>query len=101
MGFLYDRTGRRLSKTSYLADRQVDHENYLYDGLQEIGAFTADGEPKNLRVTGSKQDSSTVAIELEEEDTIPFGCTKQHPTTHQCAVGSMRASMTFPCLGRC
>ena len=70
--FLYDPLGRRLSKTSYLADNPVDHENYLYDGRQDIGAFTAEGEPKNLRITGPKQDSATVAIELEEQTLIPL-----------------------------
>ena len=70
--FLYDPLGRRLSKATYLAERQIDHENYLYDGLNEIGAFKISGDPKNLRVLATKRDAATIAIELQEQTYIPL-----------------------------
>ncbi|MFZ0564650.1 MAG: RHS repeat-associated core domain-containing protein, partial [Chlamydiales bacterium] len=69
--FLYDPLGRRLTKIKFnkkfAAWQEVDRENYLYDGQQEIGALTSDGTLKNFRVLGAKTHSKvpiTVSIEL-------------------------------------
>ncbi|MCH9624974.1 MAG: hypothetical protein S4CHLAM123_01360 [Chlamydiales bacterium] len=69
--FLYDPLGRRLTKivlnkksTHWL---EIDRENYLYDGQQEIGALAQDGTLKNFRVLGATIHSDlpvTVAIEV-------------------------------------
>lgn len=62
--FSYDPLGRRLSKTLYSSSdagwEETDREYYLYDGENEIGAFTATNQPKNLKVSGLV----TVGIEL-------------------------------------
>ncbi len=75
----YDPLGRRLSKTAFLAQEgewtQISHENYLYDGENEIGAFDVDGRVKQLRVLGlalHKNAPQTVAIELSGELYVPL-----------------------------
>jgi RHS repeat-associated protein len=67
--FSYDPLGRRLDRT--LCRRvgsgwkEVERECYLYDGFDEIGAFSSSGELKNLRVIGLN--GLTVAVELGGE----------------------------------
>jgi len=77
--FLYDSLGRRLTKivTDKAADgwKEVYRENYLYDGEQEIGALSANGALKNLRVLGlSKRKGSptTIAVELNKKIFAPI-----------------------------
>lgn len=65
---LYDPIGRRLSKiTENQMDSTNEIENYLYDGENEIGAFTGEGKPIQQRILGlayHKNSPSTVAIEI-------------------------------------
>ncbi len=67
--FFYDPLGRRLikslSKRSWGEKHPVETEHYLYDGEEEIGAFTTDHRQKNLKI-------STIAIELEEKPFAPI-----------------------------
>lgn len=69
--FAYDPLGRRLSKTverfSSDGTSKISHENYIYSGMEEIGAFV-DGKPKQLRVLGNEVVAgmaATVAMELD------------------------------------
>lgn len=68
--FEYDPLGRRVSRTAYhrIEDRweKATQENYLYDGMNDIGAFDSSGL-KQLRILGLAAHESlprTVAIEL-------------------------------------
>jgi len=74
VNFAYDPLGRRLSKTvsepTPLGWKEVFHENYLYDGSQEIGSISADGTLKNFRILGLT--ASTVCIELEGKPYAPI-----------------------------
>ena len=61
--FTYDPLCRRLTKTT-----KTFHENYLYDDEQEIGAFTSENRPKNLRTLGPikpKNNPRTIAVEID------------------------------------
>lgn len=78
---IYDPLGRRVSKISYKATstggswKEIDRENYLYDGENEIGAFTTHGKPKQLRILGlalHENVPATVAIELEGKPFAPI-----------------------------
>lgn len=63
----YDPLGRRLSKTVYKNSSQTT-EHYLYDGDNDICAFTPEGKPLQLRTLGLRQNRlATVAIELKEQ----------------------------------
>jgi RHS repeat-associated protein len=76
--FLYDPLGRRLTKIKFNKKstwQEIDRENYLYDGQQEIGVLTSDGILKNFRVLGAKIHSelpATVAIELGTKTLAPL-----------------------------
>lgn len=77
--FLYDPLGRRLTKIKFNKKsatwQEVDRENYLYDGQQEIGALSSDGVLKNFRVLGTQLHSempTTVAIELGTKTFAPL-----------------------------
>jgi RHS repeat-associated protein len=77
--FLYDPLGRCLSKTIFTKAapgyRETSHEYYLYDGVNEIGAFTSLGMPTNLRVLGLTQceDSpATVGVEIDGQIFAPI-----------------------------
>ncbi|HEV8051781.1 MAG TPA: hypothetical protein VGP47_04740, partial [Parachlamydiaceae bacterium] len=66
---VYDPLGRRLCKTVEEITRSAKTiENYLYDGENDIGAFTLEGLTLQLRVPGlayCKDSTATIAIELE------------------------------------
>lgn len=65
--FTYDPLGRRLAKSVHEKDQILYHENYLYDGMEEIGAVTPEGKLEQLRVLGLALENktvNTVAIEL-------------------------------------
>ena len=91
--FFYDPLGRRLIKKSREEKDLALIEYYLYDGQEEIGAFTPDGHPKNLKV-------GTSAIELEEKPFVPVIdahnniCGLIDPITH-----TLAASYTFTTFG--
>jgi len=71
----YDPLGRRLRKAVHVtANSSQNIENYLYDGENEIGAFTPEGTPLQLRVLGqaSKNVPTAVAIELGKEVFAPI-----------------------------
>jgi len=76
VNFVYDPLGRRLSKvvstrTAY-GWKETTHEDYLYHGQNEIGAFASSDQPKNLRVLGlGKNTPTTVGIELEGQVFAP------------------------------
>lgn len=73
--FSYDALGRRLSKVVHTSNIETDRQTYLYDGENEIAAFSADGLLKQLRVLGlakHKNLPATVAIELDGELFAPF-----------------------------
>ncbi len=77
--FTYDPLGRRLSKTVYTSAsygwKESDYEYYLYDDQNEMGAFTAAHELKNLRVLGlatHKDNPTTVGIEIEGQIFAPL-----------------------------
>ncbi len=77
--FTYDPLGRRLSKTLYAAIpsgwEQEAYEDYLYDGENEIGAFSPGGHPKNLRVLGLTPHTGipvTIGIEMENQILAPL-----------------------------
>ena len=77
--FIYDPLGRRLSKTIYELTskgwQEISCEYYLYDGQNELGAFTPSHEPKNLRVLGLaqyKDNPATVGIEIEGQVLAPL-----------------------------
>ena len=61
--FLYDPLGRRLSKIVEGESR----EDYMYDGLHEIGALDEKGQVKSFRVLASIDETrpATLAIELD------------------------------------
>ena len=46
------------------------NEHYLYDGLEEIGAFTPDNTPKNIKILG--RFLSPIALELEGKVYAPL-----------------------------
>jgi RHS repeat-associated protein len=67
--FSYDPLGRRLTKSISEANRILLQENYLYDGMEEIGAVAADGKLKQFRVLGLAYENRTfdsVALELDD-----------------------------------
>ncbi|PJD95543.1 MAG: hypothetical protein CK425_08490 [Parachlamydia sp.] len=71
----YDPLGRRLRKIVHATAHSAKNiENYLYDGENEIGAFSPEGTPIQLRVLGqaSKNVPATVAIELGKEVFAPI-----------------------------
>jgi RHS repeat-associated protein len=78
----YDPLGRRLSKitesTGYFGWLTIAYEQYLWDGENEIGAFSAQGTPKQVRTLGlatHRNVPSTVAIELDGSLYVPiFDC---------------------------
>jgi YD repeat-containing protein len=77
--FTYDPLGRRLNKAVYTATgygwKETFYESYLYDGQNEIGAFTANNTPKNLRILGyaiHKDHPVTIALELEGQIFAPI-----------------------------
>ncbi len=76
--FAYDPLDRRLSKTVHSSSfwgKYVDVEHYLYDGQNEIGAFTSPTSVKNLRVLGLTKPHtlpSTIAIELGGQAFAPI-----------------------------
>ncbi len=77
--YLYDPLGRCLTKKSYVkvqkSWQEADHEDYLYHGQNEIGAFSSFDEPKNLRVLGiakHKDCLSTVGVEIEGKVYAPL-----------------------------
>ncbi len=76
ISFVYDPLGRRLSKTVVFNDRkEIDYENCLYDGNNEIGAFTRNNAFKNLRILGlakHKSNRATIAIELNGQTFAPI-----------------------------
>ncbi len=67
--FTYDPLDRRLSKTvhtpSFWSKRKTQ-EHYLYDGAQELGAFTDTRSPINLRILSPTHKAlpSTIAVEI-------------------------------------
>ncbi len=71
--FVYDPLGRRLSKTVEQQNSdnqwiQTLQENYLYDGMEEIGTVGAQGNQKQFRLLGNSIApgmAATVAVELE------------------------------------
>jgi len=70
--FTYDALGRRISKTT--SGKKQAHEDYLYDGTHEVGAFISSG-PKNLRILGLaqyKDTPSSIALELEGQTFVPL-----------------------------
>jgi RHS repeat-associated protein len=77
--FTYDPLGRRLTKAVYTATgygwKETSYESYLYDGQNEIGAFTTSNTPKNLRTLGRalhKEHPATIALELEGQIFAPI-----------------------------
>jgi RHS repeat-associated protein len=77
--FSYDPLGRRLSKDVYTPAsygwKKSDHEDYLYDDQNEIGAFTTPQNPKNLRVLGlavHKDNPVTIGIEVRAKVFAPL-----------------------------
>jgi RHS repeat-associated protein len=72
--FSYDPLGRRMSKALYTVTsdgpQEFFREYYLYDGQNEIGAFTSSKEAKNLRVLGRA--SQTVAVEVKDHIFAPL-----------------------------
>ncbi len=77
--FVYDPLGRRMSKVVYDAGEEgwneTLQEHYVYHGQDEIGAFNALEQPKNLRVIGlTKQDRypRTIGVELEGQIFVPL-----------------------------
>ncbi|MGC1879424.1 MAG: RHS repeat-associated core domain-containing protein [Rhabdochlamydiaceae bacterium] len=74
--FVYDPLGRRLSKIVINnGSKEISHENYLYDGQSEIGAFSPSGVLKNLKVLGlakHRNNPTTIAIELEGQVFAPL-----------------------------
>ncbi len=89
--FTYDPLGRRLSRTLSIKQQQnwkiQEREFYLYDLDQEIGAFFADGSPKQLRLLSPT--SKPIAIELQNTpyatllDTHANICKLLDPSTHK------------------
>jgi RHS repeat-associated protein len=78
INFDYDPLGRRLTKVVYSSTagwKETNREHYLYHGQNEIGAFTASKQPKNLRVLGiakHKDNPITIGIELEGQFFAPI-----------------------------
>ena len=77
--FTYDSDHRRLSKTTYsLKDgsaQEIDHQLYLYDGQNEMGAIDSNGKIQELRVLGlttHAEIGAAVAIELSEKTYAPI-----------------------------
>ncbi len=72
--FSYDPLGRRMSKAVYTVTpdghQEFFREYYLYDGQNEIGAFTTSNESKNLRVLGRA--AQTVAVEVKDHIFAPL-----------------------------
>lgn len=72
--FVYDPAGRCLTKVVLVPSLgewiEASRENYLYDGIHEIGAFDRDNNPKQLRLLGQRPNNivaSTVVVEIENE----------------------------------
>jgi RHS repeat-associated protein len=79
INFSYDPLGRKLSKVVYTPTaygwKESNHEYYLYDDQNEIGAFAAPNKPKNLRVLGlsfHKDNPATVGIEIGDQIFAPL-----------------------------
>ncbi len=79
INFVYDPLGRRLSKVVYTSTaygwKETTRENYLYHGQNEVGAFAASDNPKNLRVLGLskfKNSPVTVSVELDGQVFAPL-----------------------------
>lgn len=79
VSYKYDPLGRCLNRVEYRNTAEgwieEDNEHYIYHNENEIGAFTNNGELKNLRVLGIVRpgnNSSTVAIELDERVYAPL-----------------------------
>ena len=74
--FSYDPLGRCLSKKIYEKSsnwQETEHEDYIYHGQHEIGAFTSK-KPKNFRVLGLESNNcpQTVSIELNGQIFAPI-----------------------------
>lgn len=72
--FLYDPSGRCLSRVAYMYSaggwQETERVNFLYDGQHEIGSFKTNGEPTEFRLLGlyiNKKTVSTVAVELDQK----------------------------------
>jgi RHS repeat-associated protein len=70
INFVYDPLGRRLTKAVYSSTihgwQETDREYYLYHDQNEMGAFTAYGEPKNLNIPGRvKHRDCPISIGIE------------------------------------
>lgn len=66
--FVYDPLGRKLSRYS-----NGEQENYLYNGEDEIGAFTSEKVTKQLRILGIKKAiPAPVALELGGKVYVPI-----------------------------
>jgi RHS repeat-associated protein len=77
VSFTYDVLGRRLSKAVYMPTatgwKIVMREHYLYDGLEEIGAFTAAGQAKNLKIQAKQKNHQIpVSVELSGQAFAPL-----------------------------
>ncbi|MBA3957025.1 MAG: RHS repeat-associated core domain-containing protein [Parachlamydiaceae bacterium] len=77
--FVYDPMGRCLKKLISKKEKgnwkEVDAENYLYDGQREIGAFKGDKTLKQLKVTGFEPYENfalPVSLELEGNLYVPL-----------------------------
>ncbi len=98
--FLYDPLGRRLSKTSYLTDTQVDHENYLYDGQQESRGLYSPGRTEKPKDHWAQAGQCYRCDRVRGANTrSSFGCTRQHPTTHSSARWEYASQYDFSAFG--
>lgn len=74
--YQYDFYNRRLSKTCIdSTGNQLWIENYIYDGLNEIGSYDEKGAIKQLRVLGEglgAEIGSAIALELNNKIYIPI-----------------------------
>lgn len=74
--YTYDGLNRRLSKTFYAWDSDssewilTSKQNYLYDGLNEIGSYNEDQQIQELRILGQGKGAeigATIAAEIQGE----------------------------------
>ena len=69
--FCYDSFGRRMRKQIRHNNEIVDEEQYLYQGLTEIGAVDREGRLRALRVIHPKTERA-IAIELQGKPYAPL-----------------------------